>query len=667
MKQHLLCNILKICIHLSLIVATVLVIGCGEKENRDIIEARAAIVRGDYAAAEVAVQKTDAGNQEARHLKAFLQNRTRTETEGWHQAIAQSNAYLETLATDIFAISLQEDPDSDELDRQERLVRSQNAISGLFAVSLAEAVEKRPELLSELVAHADAAVVIGILAAEKCYQPNALAAVSKLATKLGDGEAVVQLLWQATHHNDTAIQKEAVRYLGAMRNPELIPIFEEALTETKNAPEVAYRAIVALEQAMGSGAESAAIMPGLQLALRNNSAQVRMHAAKLLGNIQAETAVPDLVRLLADPNSYVKDTAIDALNRIGEPAVAPLLEVLDTGARNLIPDEDTGFATEYQYIASAYIDNLWMKKYRIGTLSAAIQALGLLKLGDGVEPLIGELASEELQDQALAALVEMRGVAVLPLIDALKNGTDEIRVKVADALGQIGDRRAIVPLIEALDTDPYKEVKALAAVGLGNIRARGEDNRAVIALTNALSYDDTTATNAAEALGKIGVSTEDAVQKLIMIAMEKNMRETLRIAALTALWQLKPEGATQPMLLLMFSDETSPVIRANAVKVLSRIKAPETIPVLLWVLSTQFDEISDFQRHMKREYKTLDVLRTQVDSFQMEWTVAYPRANYRTWGELKPIPSLVRSEVARALGIIKGRHCRRASGKCTSG
>ena len=654
MKQHLLCNILKICIHLSLIVATALVIGCGEKENRDIIEARAAIVRGDYAAAEVAVQKTDAGNQEARHLKAFLQNRTRTETEGWHQAIAQSNAYLETLATDIFAISLQEDPDSDELDRQERLVRSQNAISGLFAVSLAEAVEKRPELLSELVAHADAAVVIGILAAEKCYQPNALAAVSKLATKLGGGEAVVQLLWQAIHHNDTAIQKEAIHYLGAMRNPELIPIFEEALTETKNAPEVAYRAIVALEQAMGSVADSAAIMPGLQLALRNNSAQVRMHAAKLLGNIQAETAVPDLVRLLADPNSYVKDTAIDALNRIGEPAVAPLLEVLDTGARNLIPDEDTGFATEYQYIASAYIDNLWMKKYRIGTLSAAIQALGLLKLRDAVEPLIGELASEELQDQALAALVEMRGIAVLPLIDALKNGTDEIRVKVADTLGQIGDRRAIVPLIEALDSDPYKEVKALAAVGLGNMLARGEDNRAVIALTNALSYDDTTATNAAEALGKIGVSTEDAVQNLIMIAMEKNMRETLRIAAITALWQLKPEEATQPMLLLMFSDETSPVIRANAVKVLSRIKAPETIPVLLWVLSTQFDEISDFQRHMKREYKTLDVLRTQVDSFQMEWTVAYPRANYRTWGELKPIPSLVRSEVARALGIIKG-------------
>ena len=468
------------------------------------------------------------------------------------------------------------------------------------------------------------------------------------------GKQLLNYCSQAMHHKDTAIQKEAVRYLGAMRNPELIPIFEETLATTTSAPEVAYRAIVALEQSIGSGAEITAIVPGLQLALRNNSAQVRMHAAKLLGNIQAETAIPDLVRLLSDPNSYVKDTAIDALNRIGEPAVAPLLEVLDTGARNLIPDEDTGFATEYQYIASAYIDGLWMKKYRIGTLSAAIQALGLLKSGDGVETLIDALANEELQDEALAALVEMRGVAVPPMIDALKSSTDEIRVKVADALGQIGDRRAIVPLIEALDSDPYKEVKALAAVGLGNIHARGENNRAVIALTNALSYDDTTATNAAEALGKIAVTTEDTVQKLNIVAMDKNMRETLRIAALTALWRLKPEAATQPMLLLMFSDETSPVLRANAVKVLSRIQAPESVSVLLWVLSTQFDEISDFQRHMKREYKTLDALRAQVDSFQIQWTPDYPRANYRTWGELKPIPSLVRSEVARALGIIKG-------------
>ena len=66
----------------------------------------------------------------------------------------------------------------------------------------------------------------------------------------------------------------------------------------------------------------------------------------------------------------------------------------------------------------------------------------------------------------------MRGVAVPPMLDALKDGTNEIRIKVADALGTIGDRRAIGALVDALNRDPNKEVKALAATGLGNMRAR---------------------------------------------------------------------------------------------------------------------------------------------------------------------------------------------------
>ena len=645
------CNMLKIGISLPLIAVITLLLACGEKENRDIIEARAAIVSGNYAAAQTAVQRTDTGNQEAQHLRAFLQLRTQTETAGWHEAIVQANAYLETVTADIRTILLLEDPDSDDLDQQERLIRIQNSISGLFAVSLAEAVENRSELLTELVKYPDAAVVHAILAAEKCYHPNARAAVAQLMNGLGHGEGVAELLWEATRHKDPAIQKEAVRYLGAMQNPEFIDAFKEVLTKTENAPEVAYRAITALEQLANSGiAENTDIVPALQLALKNNNAQVRMHAAKLLGRIQTATAVPDLIRLLSDQNSYVKDTAINALNRIGDPTTAPLLEVLETNARNLIPDEDTGFTADYQYIASAYIDELWMKKYRIATQAAAIQTLGLLKPDEAVQPLIKELANEELQAQALAALVEMRGTAVPVMLDALKNSTDETRIRVADTLGRIGDRRAIDPLIQALNNDPHKEVKALAAIALGNMRTR----RAVPALTEALTYDDTTATNAATALGKIGVSTEDAIEKLIIMAMGKQMRETLRLAALDALWQLKPDDATQSMLLLMFSDETSPTIRANAVKVLSRIKAPETTPTLLWVLSTQYDEISEYQRHMKRQYKTLDALRTQVESFQIQWTPDYPRVNYRTWGELKPIPSLVRSEVAHALGIIKG-------------
>ena len=221
MQQHYICNILKIGIYLPFIAAIALLIACGEKENRDIIEARAAIVRGDYTAAQAAVQKTDSGNQEARHLKAFLQNRTHTETAGWHQAIVQSNAYLETLATDILAISMMEDPDSDDLDRQERLIRAQNSISGLFAVSLAEAVEKQAGLLTELVDHPDSAVVQALLAAEKCYQPNTRAAVAQLMEKLGSGNALIELLQQAIRHKTLLSKKKLSDFLARCRNPNL--------------------------------------------------------------------------------------------------------------------------------------------------------------------------------------------------------------------------------------------------------------------------------------------------------------------------------------------------------------------------------------------------------------------------------------------------------------
>ncbi len=675
----------KTCIHLILAVTLAFLMGCGEKEDKDIIEARSAIVRGDYNAAQTAVQKAAANtnpasrnaSQEARIMNSFLKLRTNTETADWHKAITQSLAHLETLHTDIHAISMHEDPDSDELDRKERLIRSRNAISGLFIMALADAVKKRVELLPELISPAanrihTSASIISLLEAEKCYQPTVRKTLAQLMEKLispggrtaGANSPIAKLLIQETQNTDTAIRKEAIYHLGTMQHTEFIPIFEAVLAKPDEATAVAYRAVTALEQL-----NDPAVVPALQMALKNDSAQVRMHAAKLIGHhfqaysemnaAEAETIVYELLRLLADSNGYVRDTAIEALNRIGDAALLLLLEVIETQARNLIPDEDTASqaaapSTEYRYIASAYIDDSWMKKYRIGAQAAAIGALGKLKSEAGVAPLIARLADEDLQADALAALIEMQGTAMNPLLDALKNGTTKIRVKVAEALGTIGDRRAIMPLIDALNTDSHKEVKALAAKALGDMHARGKNNLAVTALTQALTYDDTTVANAAEALGKINVQTERAVQKLIIISMDKQRRETVRLAAINALAQLKPPKATQPMLLLLLSDETSPVIRANAAKVLSRIKAPETVPALLWVLSTQFDEISDFQRYMKREYKTLDGLRTQVDSLKIQWTADYPRANYRTWGELKPIPSLVRSEVARTLGIIKG-------------
>lgn len=648
------------CIHLILCI--VLISGCGEKEDKGILDARQAIVQGDFASAEAAVRKSrtnDSKIQEAVHLDRLLQLRDSTDTNSWHQAVGQALTHLETLNAGIQEISILEDPDSDELDQQERLIRSRNSISGLLAIALAMAVEKRTDLLSDLAKRPDAVIVTGLLEAQKCYQPAVLQSVKRMLGQLRSqtesNSNYITLLTNATQHQDPQIKEAAIRELGSLHNSKLIPIYKTILTKTDEAPEVSYSAIVAVgELCKPKFQPNAEIVPVLQFATRNNNAQVRMHAAKLLGKLQAEAFIDELIKLLADSNSYVQNTAIDALDRIGQPAIMPLLAVLETGARNIIPDVDDGYSDQYRYIASAYIDDAWMKKYRLRAQSAAINTLGRLRAESAVLPIIQLLADEDLKGAALAALTSMRGLAVPALIHALQTDEHRVRLESANALSTIGDRRTIPLFIDILTGDTHKEVKAIAAKGLGNMYARGQNNTAVDALTNALQLDDTTVTQAAEALGKINVSSEETKRKLIAISMDKLRRETVRSAAINALWQLKPPEATQPMLLLMLSDETSAVIRANAVKVLSRIMDTDTLPILFWVLSMQFDDISDFQRHLKRKYKTLDALRTHLDSLNIEWTADYPRPYYRIWGELKPIPSLVRSEVARALGIFKG-------------
>jgi HEAT repeat protein len=60
---------------------------------------------------------------------------------------------------------------------------------------------------------------------------------------------------------------------------------------------------------------------------------------------------------------------------------------------------------------------------------------------------------------------------VRALLAALSDPDEMVRVNAADSLGQIGDRRAIRPLIQLMNNDKAVLVRALAADALGNFRA----------------------------------------------------------------------------------------------------------------------------------------------------------------------------------------------------
>ncbi len=158
-------------------------------------------------------------------------------------------------------------------------------------------------------------------------------------------------------------------------------------------------------------------------ALYHPETEVRQAAAQKLGQAGDPRAVEPLIIALKDNDldEGVHQSAVEALGKIGEPAVEPLIATL----------KDRNFPSSY-----------------------AIDALG--QIGEpAVEPLIAAFMDEDFPSAyaalALGEIGDLR--AVEPLIAALKDKDKARRTAVAEALGQIGDPRAIEPLIAVLEDE----------------------------------------------------------------------------------------------------------------------------------------------------------------------------------------------------------------------
>jgi len=135
--------------------------------------------------------------------------------------------------------------------------------------------------------------------------------------------------------------------------------------------------------------------------------------------------------------------------------------------------------------------------------SDAANVLG--EIGDerAVDPLIGALmdAKYTVRWNAAEALGKIGDTkAVEPLIATFKVEDDYLRARAAEALGAIGDEKAVEPLISVLD-DEDQGVRSSAAEALGAMGAA----RAVEPLINALNDEEwSVRSSAARALGWIG-------------------------------------------------------------------------------------------------------------------------------------------------------------------
>jgi HEAT repeat protein len=222
--------------------------------------------------------------------------------------------------------------------------------------------------------------------------------------------------------------------------------------------------------------------------LRDGDETARFEAARRLGSTLDAAATAALIEALGDQNTKVQYAAMSSLIKHNDPsALGPLIDLLH--ARPNSP--------------------LW----KLINLSAGLRLraglLDLVAAGDiGIaDQVLAALASTKFDSHQQALFTRLIGRTadprqVQPFIDLLASDDQVLRAAAADALGWMGDTRAVLPLIDILQTRGDREaVREIAAESLGKLG----DLRAVTPLIEALTdASDWLRRAAGQSLGELG-------------------------------------------------------------------------------------------------------------------------------------------------------------------
>ena len=309
-------------------------------------------------------------------------------------------------------------------------------------------------------------------------------------------ERVVEPLIAALKDEEPRVREAATRALGNVNDVQAVEPLIEALKDEE--PKVREAAARALGCFKGGVKDKLAVEPLIE-ALKDEEPKVREAAASALEDVNDVQAVEPLIEALKDEEKEVREAAASALGRYkDERAVEPLIEAMlclngggwasESAAKSL---SQIGGERAIEALIAVLKDQTMGG----GTVAAAVG--GIYKCQDerGVEELIDLLKYEntrangsqvQVRNVAAYALGEIGDIrAVGPLIEALEEKDLDLYSTVTIALAEIGDERAVEPLIEALkDANWYVRKCSVRALGIIG------DERAVEPLIEALKDDD---------------------------------------------------------------------------------------------------------------------------------------------------------------------------------
>jgi HEAT repeat protein len=220
--------------------------------------------------------------------------------------------------------------------------------------------------------------------------------------------------------------------------------------------------------------------------LQESDPDVRRGAVGVLGLMGDRRALPQLFRALEDPDETVRAVAVSALGEVGDPAS---LEALLAALQGMEPGLHAEFTVSLAIEALGRLGDRAIEPLRrllkserkafgamVGSTAdlevkrAAVQALGHIGAA-AVPTLIDALEDIEVRADALSALGASRDPAAFdPLISAVESrnsleGSYVLAGKAVQALGSLGDPRAIPFLLAVEGLDQYRALDAIASIG----------------------------------------------------------------------------------------------------------------------------------------------------------------------------------------------------------
>jgi HEAT repeat protein len=493
------------------------------------------------------------------------------------------------------------------------------------------------------------------------------------------GPAAAEQVCSLLTSTDDITRKTALTILGEIKNPDALGlVIRSACDKQQEVSAEAYSALEKIDPEWEKSKAAALTLPTLVKLLMDDDASVREEAGRVMWRIEpnpsaspiVREAIPKFVQALHDPNHFA--AAFSALEEVApgwrasktaKDLVPQFLSFLDAGyestrndAERILGRIDPAWATSpaVNEAIPLYINTL--QYAGTNNAEAALKLLNRFDpqwmtrpaVNDLVSKLVKNLKGEKTYSVASAELLATlkSTEAVEPLIEALRDGDNDLRLSALRALVEIGDQRASDPILACLmDTDMSVRSEAVSALN------KFRNPKAFDSLVQLIDIRDTLSDEAVLALAGL---PGDRVEDVLIATMNTEVRQVpvrsqygtdigfrgdvtdLQIVscAITGLGKIASPPAIKALAGFSRREGVDPGVRLNAVCELARLGQPG-----------YFEELMRAARH-----RDLRIRLAAIEEFR---TLNDPRSLDIIAGLLRDKDDLVRWYAIRALENMK--------------